>query len=103
MARRNYKFTNKHHPDQAILSLILGLISLAGIASVIYLSYREMGETHSRYGVTGLLALLFSLAGVVLGILSFRKRDSFRVLCWVGTLLNLMLLVGIGFLFSLGV
>ena len=103
MARRNYKFTNKRHPDQAIISLILGVISLAGVLSVIYLSGREGGVTRQGYGMTGLLAVVFSLAGVILGILSFRKRDSFHVLCWVGTILNLLILVGMGFLFSLGV
>lgn len=102
MARRNYKFTNKRHPDQAVFSVILGLISLCGIAFVIYRSYQDQGGTRPGYGVTGLLAVIFSLTGVVLGLLSFRKRDSFQVLCYVGTILNLLILVGMGFLFSLG-
>ncbi len=102
MARRNYKFTNKRHPDQAIFSVILGVISLVGIASVIYRSYREQGGTHPGYGLTGLLAVLFSLAGIVLGLLSFRARDSFRVLCFVGTILNLLILAGMALLFFMG-
>ena len=49
------------------------------------------------------MAVIFSIIGEVLGVLSFRERDSFYVVSWVGTILNLIVLVGVGFLFSLGI
>ncbi len=103
MAKRKYIFTNKRHTTEAICSVILGTISFLGISAVIYLSSSRGGVTRPGYGLTGLLATLFSLAGLLLGMLSFRRTDSFRVLCWSGTLLNLLVLLGMAFLFSLGI
>ena len=102
-AGRSYKFTNKRHPAKAICAIMLGCVSLLGICAVIYLSFKTQGATKPGYGVTGLLATIFSLTGAVLGVLSFRDRNSFYVLSWVGTILNLIVLIGIGFIFSLGV
>ena len=99
---RGYKFTNKTHPVKGICSTILGTISLLGICAVIYQSFLAGGATKPGYGLTGLLAVIFSLTGIILGMLSFRDRDSFALLGWVGTILNFVVLIGIGFLFSLG-
>lgn len=102
MAKRKYIFTNKRHSTEAIGSVILGTVSLLGMIAAIYLSFREAGGTKPGYGLTGFLAVLFSLVGLILGILSFRKNDSFLLLCWMGTILNLLVLIGTGFIFSLG-
>ena len=99
---RSYKFTNKRHPEKAIFAIALGIISLFGICAVIYLSFKEQGGTRPGFGLTGLLAVLFSLTGEILSILSFRDRDSFYVLSWVGTILNLLVLIGVALLFSWG-
>ena len=99
---RSYKFTNKRHPEKAIFAIALGVISLFGICAVIYLSFQEQGATKPGFGLTGLLAVLFSLTGEILSILSFRDRDSFYVLSWVGTILNLLVLIGVALLFSWG-
>ena len=102
-AGRNYKFTNKTHPAKAVCSVMLACVSLLGVCAVVYLSFQGQGETKPGYGLTGLLAVIFSIIGEVLGVLSFRERDSFYVVSWVGTILNLIVLVGVGFLFSLGI
>ena len=98
MPRRNYKFTNKKHPEKAVASTILGSVSLLGLLAVIYASFLADGGTKPGYGLTGLLAVIFSLAGAGLGIASFRERESFHFFCWLGTVMNLLILLGIGFL-----
>lgn len=82
--------------------MILGLVSLFGIVAVICLSFKRGGETSPGYGLTGLLAAVFSFVGLILGILSFQKRDCFRILCILATALNLLVLAGMFFLFYLG-
>lgn len=102
MAKRGYKFTNKKHPPQAIASMMLGLVSLLGMAAVIYLSSTESGVTRPGYGLTGLLSVIFTVTGLILGILSLKKRDSFRILGYMGSILNGLVLAAVAYLFFLG-
>lgn len=100
--RRNFKFTNKKHPWQAIASTILGTVSLLAMGAVIYLAFMANGETRPGYGLTGLLAVCFTLTGVVLGLVSLREEECYHAFGWLGTLENLFVLVGTGWLYSLG-
>lgn len=102
MRKKNYIFTNKKHSDKAIMSTILGGISLASLGIVMYLSYRQGGVMHGGYGVTGVLATIYSLIGLVLGILTLRDKDIYRIFPVLGTILNVASLGGISFLLYLG-
>ena len=73
--RKNFIFTNKRHTDQAIMSAILGVISLASLGAVVFLSFRNNGVAETGFGFTGVLALVFSVVGVILGILSVRDKN----------------------------
>ena len=70
------------------MGTILGIISLAALAIVIFLSYRLDGNAPAGYGVTGLLSLLFSLVGLVLGIITVRQKDQFQVFPCAAIILN---------------
>lgn len=74
MWKKNYIFTNKKHSNRAIMSTILGGLSLVSLGIVTYLSYSQGGVMHGGYGVTGVLATIYSLIGLILGILTFGKR-----------------------------
>ena len=102
MARKNYIFTNKKHSKKAIMSTVLGTISLISLNIVIYLSYLSGGVAQSGYGVTGFLATVFSITGLGLGIAAVRNKDYYRVFPWVGTVLNLITLGCISFLLYFG-
>ena len=103
MARRkNYMFTNRKHSDKAIMGCILGIISLASLITVVFLTYRQNGNAPSGYGITGLLAAVFSLVGLVLDIFAAGKKNSFPLFPWVGIVLNGMALLALGFLLYIG-
>ena len=102
MKRRNYKFTNKKNPWQACASVILGVISLVAMGIVIYLSFRTQGGTKPGYGATGLLSVIFTLVGVILGLVSLRETEELHFLGWVGIVVNLLVLFASGYLFSIG-
>ena len=89
MRKKNYIFTNKKHSDKAIMSTILGVISLGGVM-------------HGGYGVTGVLATVYSLIGLILGVLTLRDKDIYRFFPVLGTILNVISLGGISFLLYLG-
>ena len=92
MRKKNYIFTNKKHSDKAIMSTILGVISLVSLGIVTYLSYSQGGVMHGGYGVTGVLATVYSLIGL----------DIYRFFPVLGTILNVISLGGISFLLYLG-
>ena len=96
MARRNYIFTNKKHSHRAIMSTILGIISTASLGSVVYLTYLADGDAKTGYGVTGLLATIFSVVGLVLGIVTVRDKTYYRLFPWLVVILNLVALGTIG-------
>lgn len=90
--RKGYIFTNKRHSHRAVMSVALGLISLVSLGIVIFLAYRSGGEAAVNYGFTGLLALLFSLVGLVLGVLTFSDKTYYRLFPVLGILLNFAVL-----------
>uniref|UniRef100_UPI004055E803 DUF6142 family protein n=1 Tax=Acetatifactor sp. TaxID=1872090 RepID=UPI004055E803 len=101
MARRNYIFTNKKHSQRAIMSTILGIISTVSLGIVVYLTYRN-GEATIGYGVTGLLATIFSIVGLILGVLTVRVKEYYRLFPWLGIILNLIALCSISFMLYFG-
>ncbi|MBR1931856.1 MAG: hypothetical protein IJ833_10380 [Lachnospiraceae bacterium] len=102
MARKSYMFTNKKHSQKAIMSTILGMISILSLAIVIFLSYRSGGVALTGYGVTGFLATIFSIVGLGLGIAAIRDKIYYRFFPWLGFLLNLLVLGCISFLLYFG-
>lgn len=102
MKKRSYMFTNKKHSDKAIMSTILGIISTASIGIVVFLTYRQDGVAKPGYGVTGLLAMIFSVVGLILGIMTAREKENFRLFPWLGIVLNTVALLFLGFIVYLG-
>lgn len=84
------------------MSAILGMISLVSIVVVVYLAYLAGGEAQNGYGVTGLLAAVFSLVGLILGVVTVRDKSYYRFFPWLGVILNLVTLAGISFILYLG-
>ena len=77
------------------MSTILGGISLVSLGIVTYLSYSQGGVMHGGYGVTGVLATIYSLIGLILGILTLREKDIYRIFPVLGTILNVVALGGV--------
>lgn len=102
MKRKNYIFTNKKHSQRGLMSVILGAISLVSLIVVIYLTYLKSGEAPGGYGVTGLLATLFSFVGLILGIVTVQDKAYYRVAPWLGVILNLVSLICVGLILYLG-
>lgn len=102
MKRKNYIFTNKKHSKRAVMSVVLGIISIASLCYAVYMVYQGGGETSNSYGMTGLLATIYSLVGFVLGILTVRDKDYYRFLPWTGLLLNLLALGSVSALLWMG-
>ncbi|MBR4207204.1 MAG: DUF6142 family protein [Lachnospiraceae bacterium] len=72
-----YKFSDKTHPLTGVMSFILGLISAASVAASVFLSFKARGAAEGRYALAVLLALIFSAAGIVLGIMGRMKNGCY--------------------------
>lgn len=93
MSRKNsYIFTNKSHTQKGIMSTILGIISLATLIYAIFMSYQKDGAVPAQYGAAALLATIFSLIGIVIGVISKTEKDKYYVFSYLGIGLNVLAL-----------
>ena len=100
---RKYIFTNKKEAKKGIMSAVLGIIALVSLFFAVYETFRNQGQALVKYGVAALFALLFALAGIVLGIMSKMEEDRFYLFSYLGIILNLLAIAGIGFIIYAGV
>ena len=101
--KRNFIFTNKRHSEKAIMGTILGVISMVSLVIVVFLAYQKQGDVPVGYGLTGLLATIFSIIGLVLGGLTVRETDNYVFFSWMALILNGIVLTAIGILLYAGV
>ncbi len=96
--KRHFIFTNKKHPYIAIMSSILGTISVLSFAFGIIRSFALQGAVTGRFGFAGALAVLYALAGLILSLYSFKIKEAFRLFAVIGLVLNTISLLVAGFL-----
>ena len=96
--RGRYVFTDKKHPEKGIFSTVLGALSVATIVYAVLLSFRNGGEAQAKYGVAVLICTIYSVAGLVLGIMSRMERDIFKLFPNLGIILNVLSLIWVGLL-----
>lgn len=92
MRKPNYMFTNKSHPQRGIISTLLGSIDLSSLGLAVWLCFQNRGTGTARLGTATLFALLFSIAGLILGILSRLEKDKFYIFPTIGITLNFLVI-----------
>ena len=99
---RKYIFTNKKESRKGIMSTVLGAVSLFSLFLAVYGTFQNQGEALVKYGMGVLFALLFALTGIVLGIMSKMEEDKFYLFSYLGILLNVLAIAGVGFILYAG-
>lgn len=100
--KRHYIFTDKKNPPRGIMSTILGIIAITAIGLVIMLTFQAEGAAKRQYGTTVLLALIFSLVGIVLGILSKTEKEMFYFFSYLGIILNFLAICAVSLILYAG-
>ena len=100
--RRGYKFTNKRHTRQGMISSGLGLCVLLLVSGLFYLSYARAGEVGDVTGFLGFIAMLASIVGLWMGVKGCKEEGSFYLFSYIGCILNGVLLVIFILLYILG-
>ena len=74
------------------MSTVLGSIALISMMIVLVSSYRSGGEVGTGFGFTGLFAMLYAFAGLVLGVLPLCEKRYYKLFSVLGILLCLLTL-----------
>ncbi len=86
--RDRYMFTDNRHPEKGVMSAILGCVSVVTLGCAVFFTYRDGGQAQVKYAAAAMLAAVFSVAGIVLGIQSRFERDIFKLFPNLGIVLN---------------
>ena len=89
---RKYLFTSKKTSYKGIASMISGAISLVSFLIVMSVVLKAGGDADARLGAVGFVSCLFSLSGVIIGIVSLVEQETFRLFPRLGTALSFLTL-----------
>lgn len=98
-----YKFSDKRQSLGGIISTILGILSLTSLIYGVYVSFEAQGYAGLKVGSLGLLSLLVSVIGTIIGLLSFKEDDKFYTLSKVGSMLCGILAIFMIAVFLMGI
>ncbi|HKM21121.1 MAG TPA: DUF6142 family protein [Lachnospiraceae bacterium] len=103
MAKKSFMFTTRHHSRNGIISVILGVLSLAGLIAAIILSFANRGATPLRLGGAGLVGMISAVLGFCVGMYSTRERDVYLVFPRAGVILNVIAAVAWSYIIVVGI
>ena len=101
--KSGYIFTDKKNPKWGIMSAILGLIATVSIGLAVHFTYRNKGAAPMQYGAVVILAVVYAIVGMVLGIRSLTEKDIFKIFPVLGILLNFLTVIAGSIILYLGV
>lgn len=96
------QYTNKKQSHAGLVSTALGIIDLLAIGYAIYFSYRARQGADMRWGSACALALVFSIAGIILALVGKSDEDSFNLLAYIGLILNIVSILAISVILYAG-
>lgn len=86
--RHGYKFTNKVNTRGGIISTILSILSVVTFIFGIIISYNNEGNAGLIVGAIGSLVFIINTVGLIIGLRSFKEKDSFYLFSWIGSISN---------------
>lgn len=93
MAKRSYKFTDKKHTRQGIISTLLGAAALILLAAGLAAAYSMAGGAGPAAALMGFLSMVFSVIGFVLGARGFQEDEVYYLFSKIGIALNGLLFI----------
>lgn len=70
------------------MSTVFGVLSVASLVALVYLSYLRGGQVPVNYGIAMILALVFAIVGILLGVFAWQEREKFKIFAIIGLVLN---------------
>lgn len=103
MARRQkYKFAKKEYARQGKISTGIAAVSLFLFFVAVLVSFSFGGQAGMYVGGLGLMIMLLSIFGLIVGIRGFSEKKCSHTFCTIGTVANGLIAVVFVILISLG-
>lgn len=103
---KRYIFTSNRHSKTGMMAFMFGMMSFISFFLAVMFSIRDVDKMAARMGGVGLIAMIFALVGVVLGVMSLRETDVFRIMPRTGfavSLISLILWAGVIYIGAVGI
>lgn len=88
--KKSFMFTSRHYSMLSMLSVSVGLCSVAGLIGAILISFGEKGKPPVHLGGVGLFGMLGNIVGAVAAINCFNERDIYKWVAYSGLVINLL-------------
>ncbi len=95
-------YTDKKHAVKGIVATVLAVAALILFAVIIYISFKHGGEADMWIGSLALISILLGVVGLVLGLMSFRNENSYKLFAQIGSFLNVFVLLIWGLIYMIG-
>ncbi|MBR5509420.1 MAG: hypothetical protein IKV59_05150 [Lachnospiraceae bacterium] len=102
MKRRKYKFTDKNHSVQGVVSSIIGIVCILAVVGILAVAYQQSGQTGKWIAIPGIVVLLLAVTGMYYGILGTKEENTYRLFPWLGCGINGIVLAAFVLIYILG-
>ena len=100
---RKYGQAKLRHAKKGIYSLMMAIMVVIIFVILILTAFLHKGQSSAMIGSFGLITMILSVIGLVIGIRGFRERDKNYVTCRWGIGLNGVILLGLISMFIRGI
>lgn len=101
--KRMYSFAEEKHSGKGIASTVLGFLSLIIFGVLAWLAWYLDGQGGAYLGSIGFTGMVFTVCGVVLGLMSFGENNVRYFFSKFGSVLNGIMLALWVFVVLLGI
>ncbi|MCD7743904.1 MAG: DUF6142 family protein [Lachnospiraceae bacterium] len=104
MAKRKvYSFVDRKYSANSIASVVLGLIGMAMLLLLLFVSYWLKGSAGTWIGACGVTGIVMAVMGLRYGFLGFQDDCKSYFCCKCGTIVSTVAFVGWFFVVCMGV
>lgn len=103
MSKHKYKFTNKKHSIGGVISTFMAIVAIVLVIVAIVTSFKAEGKGGEEVGIFAMMSMVFSVFGLVTGLLSYREFDRYYTFSLIGSLANGIVTVILIMLFLVGI
>ncbi|BCJ93449.1 hypothetical protein acsn021_10180 [Anaerocolumna cellulosilytica] len=98
-----FKFSGRSHSVKGIVSVILGTASLLFFILLAVISSISHGNGGMAIGILGIILLVVSISGFILGIKACIEKEIYYTAPIIGMVMNGLLFLGLFLLYIVGI